>query len=531
MLTPRDYQEAAIHSIYDYFVENNGNPIVALPTGTGKSVVIAEFMRRTILQYPQTRIMMATHVKELIEQNLKHVLKAWPTAPISVHSAGLKRREHGTPIVLGGIQSMYRRPERFGHVDLLIVDECHLVSPKGTTMYRKFIDSLKDVNPYLKVIGFTATAFRLGQGMLTDTDGLFTDICFDMTERESFNWLIAQGWLAPLVPKQTQAELDITGVKMSGGEFVLSDLQQKVDKDVITIAALKEAVVLAAERKHWLIFASGVEHAEHVADFLTDHFDIPSAAVHSRLTTEERDRRIQAFKNGELRALVNNNILTTGFDFPAIDCIIVLRPTASPVLWVQMLGRGTRPSPGKSNCLVLDFAGNTKRLGPINDPVLPRKKGKGPPGPPPVRLCEHCQCYSHASCRFCENPECGMEFPRAIKITTQASTSDLIAGLVPRFETVQVTHVTYSIHKKAGKPDSMRVDYYCGLRRFREYICLDHGGYAARLARQWWQMRSPWGPPPNVHEGMKAVEYLRVPKTLTIANNGKYPEVAGYGFE
>src|SRR5690606_13490631 len=227
-------------------------------------------------------------------------------------------------------------------------------------------------------------------------------------------------------------------------------------------------------------------------------------------------------------AVVNYNILTTGFDFPEIDCILVLRPTASPGLWVQMLGRGTRPCPGKTNCLVLDFAGNTARLGPINDPVLPRQRGKKGAGVAPVRLCEHCLTYNHASARFCT--ECGAEFPKNIKLLAQASTQELIAGVLPKIETFKVDRVVYSVHKKDGRPDSMRVDYYCGLRRFSEYICLDHQGYAHRIARQWWEMRCPWGVPPSVHDGMRAVDSLRTPTEIRVVMKPRYPEICGYTF-
>ena len=193
-----------------------------------------------------------------------------------------------------------------------------------------------------------------------------------------------------------------------------------------------------------------------------------------------------------------------------------------------MLGRGTRPAPGKENCLVLDFAGNTARLGPINDPVLPRAKGKGPKGLPPVRLCEVCQTYSHAASKVCE--QCGAEFPKNVKITNVADIRELIAGIGPEVHTYNVDFVTYNIHKKEGKPDSMRVTYHCGLRSFKEYICLDHGGYAARLARQWWELRSPWGVPPSVADGMKAIEQIKAPKRIQVLDKKKYPEVCGYEF-
>ena len=530
-MVARDYQDACIFAIFDYFKHNKGNPVAALPTGTGKSFIIAEFNRQVFELYPDTKVMMLTHVHELITQNFDTLMNIWPTAPAGIYSAGVGRRDVGNSITYAGIQSVHRKPELFGHIDLIEIDEAHLVSPKSATMYRKFIDALRVINPQLKVIGFTATAFRLGQGMLTDEDGLFDDICFDLTERDSFNWMIAQGWISPLIPKHTDMQLDVSGVRMSGGEYILKELQEHVDQYTITMSALDETYRLANDRKHWLVFASGIEHAEHISQHLNETFKISATVVHSKLSTEERNRRIRDFKAGRIQAMVNNNILTTGFDFPAIDCIVMLRPTASPGLWVQMLGRGTRPCEDKSNCLVLDFAGNTQRLGPINDPVLPRKKGKGPKGIAPVRLCEVCSCYSHASCRFCQNPDCGVEFPVKIKIRAAASFDKLIAGSTPEIHHYNVNQVVYRIHKKKGKPDSMKVTYYAGLRRFNEYICLDHGGYAARVARQWWELRSPWGVPPDVDSGFKAIDSLKVPTRISVIENKRYPEIAGYEFD
>lgn len=545
----RDYQGAAIDAIYTYFSEEMGCPVLALPTGTGKSVIIAEFIRSAVWQYRDTRILNLTHVKELIEQNLNTLLAMWPSAPAGVFSAGLGRREI-SQVTFAGIQSVHNYAEAFGHIDLVIIDECHLVSPNNSTMYRKFIEALKVINPKVKVIGFSATPYRLGQGMLTDSEqGLFTHVAFDMTSREAFNWMIAQGWIVPLIPKKTDSLLDLAGVRMQGGEFVLSDLQDHVDKEEVTFEALKETVNQAHNRQSWLVFASGITHAENVADMLNTHFEIEASFIHSKIPDADRNQRIADFKSGKLRALVNNNILTTGFDFAGIDCIVMLRPTASPVLWVQMLGRGTRPiyAPGfdlstpegrraaiqaslKPNCLVLDFARNTERLGPINDPVIPHKKGRGAKGIAPVKVCEQCGFYSHASCRYCENPLCGAEFPKTVKISSEASEQALIIGDILPINKYPVTKVIYKVHQKKDKPPSMRVDYWCGMRRFSEFVCLDHGGYAARVARQWWNYRSPWGAPPSVQDGMLAINYLPVPKTISVIEKGKYPEITGYEF-
>jgi DNA repair protein RadD len=252
---------------------------------------------------------------------------------------------------------------------------------------------------------------------------------------------------------------------------------------------LDEAVRLGADRKCWLVFASGVDHALHVTEALNDR-GIPATCVHSKLKTAERDQRIADFKAGHYKAMVNNSILTTGFDHPPVDMEVILRPTRSTSLHVQILGRGTRPSPatGKENCLVLDFAGNTRRLGPINNPVLPRKKGQGGSQEAPCRVCDACQAYNLISAKVCAF--CGEAFPVAVSIMNHASVAPLIAKVLPDEKTTSnVDRVVYSLHRKAGKPDSVRVTYYSGLNQYSEWVCPNHGGYARLKFEQWWAKR------------------------------------------
>lgn len=548
-MKPRYYQEEAVSSVWQYFADGGtGNPLVVLPTGTGKSIVLAEFIRQVYTAYPTQRIMMLTHVKELIEQNFDKLMKIWPVAPAGIYSAGVKRKDTHAAITFAGIQSVANKPELFGHIDLIMIDECHLVSPKANTTYRKFIDALKVVNPYIKVIGLTATPYRLGLGRLID-GGMFTDVCYDLSEMKKFNRLIAEGYLAPLVPKRTQTAIDVDAVATRGGEFVEKELQAAVDQESITYEAVKEIVEKGDDRDHWLIFATGVEHCEHIVEML-DTFDIPSAAVHSKMPAGERDKRIADFKSGTLRALVNNNVLTTGFDFPGIDLIGVIRPSKSPGLWVQMLGRGTRPvyAPGydlntvdgrlaamaagpKQDCLVLDFAGNTQRLGPINDPVLPRPKGKGG-GVAPVRTCEECGTMCHSSLREC--PSCGVEFPRKVGFQATAGNSDLIADGHFQIEVFKVDRVVYMLHQKEGRPDAFKVSYYCGLRCFNEYICLEHEGYAGKRAREWWRNHWPKGTevevPETTADALSVIETVPTPFNVRVWLNKKHPEVMAYDF-
>ena len=530
MIQDRSYQIEAVQSIFNYFATQTGNPLVAMPTGTGKSIVIARFLQKVFQLYSGQKVMVLTHVKELIVQNHAKLMAIWPNAPAGLHSAGLNQRDTVQPILFGGIASVHKKWAEFGFVHLVIIDEAHLVSPSDETMYRGFIEKLKTINPYLKVIGLTATPWRLGQGHITD-DGIFTDMCFDITRMTAFNRLIAEGFLAPLVPKKTKYLLDVEGVHMRGGEFISGELQNAVDKNEITEVALREAMEYGHDRKHWLIFCAGVEHAIHTSDILNS-LGISCGSVHSKMKDHERDKVLKDFKEGRIRALTNNNVLTTGFDMPGIDLIVMLRPTASTVLWVQMLGRGTRPfrceEYVKENCLVLDFAGNTKRLGPINDPVLPRKKGqKG--GEAPVKLCEACNTYNHASVLFCAC--CGNEFKVMTKLKMEASTAELIKGDAPIVEIFKIDHITYTQHNKMDKPPAMKVSYYCGFKHFEEYVCLEHEGFAARKARMWWSERSEYAVPETTEQALSTTNLLKTPTHLRVWINKKYPEIMKHCYD
>lgn len=523
MITLRPYQTEAVNSVFEYYYTGGkGHALLALPTGTGKSLILGELIRQVLQTWPGQRLLSLTHVKELIGQNSKTLSAMWPCAPIGIYSAGLSRRDHLHSIVYGGVASVHGKVELFGHRDLLLIDEAHLISPEGDTMYQQIISELKAINPWLKVIGLTATPFRLKQGMLTDS-GLFTDIIFNLCDVTGWERLIRDGYLVPPVPKQTATEIDLTGVRIQNGEYNLNQLQAAVDRSDITTAACREMLQYAYDRNKWLIFCSGIEHAEHVSDVLNG-FGVPSAAVHSKLKDGERDRRINAHKRGEIRAITNNNVLTTGYDDPEIDFIGMLRPTVSTVLWVQMLGRGTRPSPGKSNCLVLDFARNSVRLGPIDDPRIPGKPTKGD-GDLPVKICDACGCYNHPRVRFCVL--CGAEFEFRQKLVRTADTAPLLSTVQPEIKTFEIDHVFYYRHvsKNSGKA-SIKCVYHCeGMQVFNEYVNFDAFGYPRNKADEWWRQRHTSNPPLSTDLALASLSELRKPRKVRVWINKKYPEV------
>lgn len=534
-LVLRDYQQEAIDSLYRYFEKGGRNPVVAMPTGTGKSLVIAGFAQSVLKRWSNQKILIATHVKELIGQNYAELLEAWPFAPAGIYSAGLKRRDVREQILFVGIQSVAKKAAMFGHVDLLIVDEAHLVGPDDKASYQLFIAALKAINPNLRVIGLTATPYRLGYGHIADGE-LFDEVCFDITGLEAFNRLIAEDYLSPLIPKPTKMVLDVEGVKKTGGDYNGKELQIAVDKNEVTYAALKEALAVAHDRKHWLIFSSGVEHAEHIAEMMRG-FGETCLAVHSKMGAEARDEAIAKFKRGDVRMLVNNNILTTGFNSPWVDCIVCLRPTTSSVLWVQMLGRGTRPFKGnavdpvaKVNCLALDFAGNIRKLGPINDPVIPRKRGEGG-GDAPIKLCEVCNTWNHASARKCIL--CGNEFPIQVKIKVESDGTDLIKGDMPKVQVFEVTQITYRSHTKMGRPPVLKCTYYCNLKMFDDWVCIQHEGFAGRKAAKWWSSRTDIPVPATVDAALEIIDTIPGPTHIRVWLNtaSGYPEILAYCFD
>lgn len=532
---PRWYLEEAIEALFQFYSvprklvdgrPERKNPLICLPTGTGKSYFISEFLRRAFVHCPETRVIMATHVKTLIEQNASKMLEAWPLAPLGIYSAGLKQKDFVQPIIFGGVQSLVNKYPIFGHRDFLVIDEAHLVGDDGS--YLKFIEELLQKNPFLKIIGLSATAYRLGLGCLTNGK-IFTDIIYNLCNVDGFNRLIAGGYLCPLIPKRTNVEIDVSGVGMNRGEFVQGQLEAAIKKQDITYRALEEAVPYGSNRKSWLAFATGIEEAEAIAECLNGSFGIPTVCLHSKRGDKHNDEALKAWRSGEARCAVNMGMLTTGVDHPALDFILMLRPTMSTGLWVQMLGRGTRPYEDKANCLVLDFAGNTRRLGPINDPVIPRLKSEGPPGDAPVRICPACNCYNHASSRVCF--ACGELFTFINKLTPRASTEELLKSDLPQCEMVPVDRVIYSAYrsKQSGKL-TIQVSYYCGLRCFYEWVTVEGLGGRVR-GRNWFRQRYPGEPPATNNEVLALMAELRAPSRIKVWLNKKpSPEVMSAEF-
>lgn len=437
---------------------------------SGKSHVIAGLCRDILTRWPQSRILVLSHVKELLEQDAEKILLAWPEAPLGIYSAGIGSRDVGMPVTVAGIQSVRDKAEMLGYVDLVIVDEAHTINHKAEGGYRKLLDELKAVNPNMRIVGLTATPYRLGHGLISEHGAIFDGLVEPVSVAE----LIARGYLAPLRSKLTDAQLSVDGVGKRGGEYIEHELQQAVNNIDDNERIVDEVISRAGDRKAWLFFCAGVAHSMAIRDTLRAR-GVSTETVTGETPKAERERIIRDYKAGRITALTNANVLTTGFDYPDIDLIAMLRPTLSPGLYVQMAGRGMRLKSHTDHCLVLDFAGNVKRHGPITDVAPPKHKGTGT-GDAPVKVCEQCAELVHTSIKVC--PACGYEFPPVEKEPLTLHGEDIMGGP----EEMRVREWLWYVKQSRAKQINMLcVDYYNAELtgdKVTEYITILHDGYA-----------------------------------------------------
>lgn len=472
----RDYQQAAVTAVFEYLATHDeGNPCVVAPTGAGKSWIIAGLCSEVLDRNPAGRVLVLSHVKELLQQDAEKLLLAWPSAPLGIYSAGLRRKEVDA-ITVAGIQSVWKKADKIGHVDVVIVDEAHMINASKAGTYRAFLGALAQINPAVRIIGLTATPYRLGQGLITDGDDALFDELIDAVSIEE---LIKRGLLAPLRSKFPAAAMELDGVHTRGGEFIEKELQAAVDTtDSNSRIAAEICERAAAENRHsWLVFCTGVDHALHMRDAIRAH-GIAAETVTGQTPAAERAAILDDLRAGRLTCVTNANVLTTGFDSPRIDLLAFCRPTLSPGLYVQMAGRGMRPAEGKTDCLVLDFGGNVMRHGPITAVEPPAKRGSGKKGAPPMKHCPQCGEIVLAATRSC--PSCGYEFPAPTPADLALNSNLDIMGRDPT--RADVTRWLWYVSKSRSTGIPMLVcDYQpaeLDMPVLREYLCLLHGGYA-----------------------------------------------------
>jgi DNA repair protein RadD len=521
----RDYQAESVHDTYAYWKGGGGNPLVAHATGTGKTLVIADVAARFVRA--EGRVLVVAHVMELVEQDVTALLELWPDAPVGVNCAGLKRREWDQAIIIATIGSIFRSPEKLGRIDLLIVDESHRIPRRRQSMYQKLIEALRLARPGMRVLGLTATPWRLDTGRLDEgEDRIFDQVVHEYSMADG----IRDGWLAPLVCKAPRrGEISVKGVKVRGGEFVADELQAAADKDELIEGAVEDIIGRAGERKSWLVFASGVLHALHIRDAMRAK-GVSCETINYATPADERGRIIEEFRAGRIRCLASMDVLTTGFNVKCVDVIALLRATMSTGLLIQMAGRGTRKAEGKENCLLLDYAGNLRRHGPLDAPNIQMgKEGSGDgteKAKKATRICPECDAvpgWDQVECM------CGYKWPLPeLKHAARADDDvEVLAGSAPRL--VVINDVGVRRHVKWGAQPGDRptacVEFRAGLQRYLDFLALEHDGYARdKAVGKWAAMGGQMPAPRTVGEAVRRQGELRV-GSIMVKRKGKWWEV------
>ena len=476
----RYYQEAAIAKTWSW-VRNNqdGNPLIVLPTGAGKTIVIAKMIADCLAW--GKRIVLTTHNRELLSQAGETLSRMGITS--GMYGASLSRSDTDQDVILAQIQSVYNKGSIFKHRDAIFIDEAHRVnSENDDSMFLQFIQGFTSA----KVFGFTATPYRLGSGLCYGDGNVFTDVSYSVSVAE----LIKERFLSPLKNKNPKCHIDGSKLKVRNGEFTESSQQEAYL--AIADAIVEDFVTKTEERRSTLVFCSGVEQAWDVKDRLVRR-GLSSTIITGETAPEDRDEAVALFKSGKIKYLININVLTEGFDAPNVDCVVLLRATVSPGLYYQMVGRGLRLCAGKEFCLILDYGENILRHGPIDAINPPSRKNctiKG--STTQTKVCHECDEVVAANTRTC--PACHAELMEEVSPWEKLSSAGGHAVLSEEDWTPILSMRAWEHRKKNavdGDLSTLAVGYYTmpnhsGFPIATQFVCVEHYGYAGVKAKTWW---------------------------------------------
>tara|TARA_R110000737_G_scaffold79813_2_gene111747 strand:+ start:2237 stop:3850 length:1614 start_codon:yes stop_codon:yes gene_type:complete len=521
-LQPREYQKESIDAVNEALRTRDDNPAIVLPTGAGKSLVMALLVEQWLSKCPHLKVMVLAHRKELVEQNALELQGVNPDIDVGVFAASLRRRETNASVTFASIDSVAKRSEDFPPQHVLLIDEAHRIPVKGEGKYRKFIDAMKARSAGLRVVGLTATPYRMGTGAICHEDHILNHVAYEAQVGE----LITSGFLSDIKTVEGEhSALDLSGVKKVAGEFNLKDLAFCVDKQEVVEQAVKDLTskVRSQNRKSTIVFCIDIEHCKSVQRELRK-YGVDAPYIVGKTPIKDRDRIVQEFKAGKYQWLLSVDCFFEGFNAKRVDCVVMLRPTQSKGLWVQAIGRGLRLHPEKDYCLVLDYGENITRHGPIDW----NEEGE-------IRLatCDNCSNVFSRATRKC--PSCGWVIPplqrqmfeteekeRAMH-QTRAHSGQLLAKPI----WMNVSSVQLRLHSKAGKPSSVRVEYFCGMSIVKDWLLLDHGSYAKGKTNKWLTDRGLplYDSSADMIRRCTGAMIMETTRRVKVCNKGKYLSV------
>ena len=407
----RPYQTQAIDHVFSKW-KTSSSVLLHLATGTGKTIIFSELCRQLASQGKRVCILM--HLHTLVQQTRDKISLFWDKPIGLICSTYSKIKDSSCLITIASIQSLspYLKNNPDCSFDYCIIDEGHHIPPKDIySQYGQTLSELYERNPNFKILGVTATPFRLKQGSIVGGENSwFSEISF------SYNVIQAQkdGFLClyhHIVPVDLRD--DLSQIPLSGGEYQKVPLSELLRQPKNLSSISKSIINYAKDRRHIVVYAVDIKHALAIEKKLHES-GIPTGCVHSKSVLNEST--FKQFTSGVLRVLVSVDMLTEGYDFPAIDCIVVARPTKSLARHLQIIGRGLRIAEGKKDCLIIDLVGNAYFHGSARHPILHEEGPKSEI----IVACPHCFTLNgvvpgNTKTYVCTN--CGFDLREAAGIT------------------------------------------------------------------------------------------------------------------
>ncbi len=539
MIQLRGYQEDAVASVYP--LQAGTRKLLVIPTGGGKSLILAQLAHNQAMLGERTLIL--THVQELVEQNAAELNALSPELEVGIYCSALKKYASHRTVTVASVQSVYKRLEEFADVTLVLIDECHRVSPQGGKMYRAVLDAFKQA----AIVGCSATPFRMGTGYLhKGENAIFSELSYEAP----YEQLVADGWLAPFAEKGSELAYDTAKVHIQAGEFKQNELDELVDYPK-TKRIIEQALARSADRRFKLCFAINLRHCAIIQAILTE-LGHTSVILHGSMTPDERKNARYEFELGLIDVAINCNIWGTGYNFKQLDCIWLLRPTASVGFFIQIAGRLTRTAEGKTDGLLLDYGGNVSRHGHFSKPEVRerRKSGAtknctacGEMNSIMVRYCTACSAKfddMFKDCPKCETevdrmaqtcPECGYGWP----VNEQKLDEEGGTMLPNQAIWINVIDWNFRIHEKEGSPFKSFVAKYKTVDNgtLQEYVFPEHPNASDKFVK-WWNLH---GSQETIHKAPQSAteayarrNEIRCPDKIKVIRSGKFYVFLGRDF-
>lgn len=363
MFQLRDYQTQTIEAVQAAWADGINRPAVVLPTGAGKTVCFSGLIAANIerLRAEGKRVLVLAHREELLDQAEAKIKAMIPDAWTCVLKGSRGQKKHQfADVIVASVQTLARpkRREAVDRIGMVIVDECHRYASRT---YRDVLDHYGCMDERATpTVGFTAT--------LTRMDGGLPDVWQSVAYSKKIHWMITQGYLIAPTAKSIDVGLNLATTRVTGGDLNTGDLANALD-DSGAFATIAESWCEQASERPTIVFMPDVTTAEKMRDAFEVACGVKAEVVTGATGTQERRAIYGRFNEGTTRVLVSCMVLTEGFDAPQTSCVIIGRPTLNPGLYIQMVGRGLRLHPGKTDCLVLDIAGASLKhnLAGVND--------------------------------------------------------------------------------------------------------------------------------------------------------------------